>query len=54
MTEKPKTEDQAPSIEELKKLQPGLSMRDYKSALRDTKSITEAAEWLRVKRQCYI
>lgn len=41
-------------IEELRRLQPGLSMMDYKAALRHSKSVEEAAEFLRVKRQSYI
>lgn len=48
------TEQQAADLEELKRLQPGLSAMDYKSALRHAKSVAEAAEWLAVKRLSYI
>ncbi|TLX16095.1 hypothetical protein [Rhizobium sp. MHM7A] len=54
MSRNSETEQQAADLEELKRLQPGLSAMDYKSALRHAKSVAEAAEWLGVKRLSYI
>ena len=54
ISKNPDVEISETTVDKLKKLQPGLGMMYYKSALCHSKSIEEAAEFLRVKRFLYI